>query len=148
VLSALGTVDPTSGRTHEAPPKSVGRFHPALGFRIEALRRLPRWIFPPQRYLRAISGIGPGRAGAIALPIIRAAHAARVLARVALAAAALPIAVLGRKLAARGRAKRSRAARSPARVAEQLREFRAFEVAYADRFALDRPESQSGSASS
>jgi Uncharacterised nucleotidyltransferase len=144
VLSALGSADPTNRRRREESPVLGERVHPALGFRIKALRRLPRWIFPPERYLRATSGIGLGRAGAIALPIIRAAHAARVLVRVALAVAALPVAVLGRRLAARSRAKRSRAARSPARVAEQLREFRAFEVAYAARFALDRSESQSG----
>ncbi len=144
VLSALGSADPANRRHSEESPMRGERVHPALGFRITTLRRLPGWIFPPQRYLRAISGIGPGRASAVAQWVTRAVHTARVLARTALAAAALPVALLGRRLAARSRAKRSRRARSPARVAEQLREFRTFEVAYADRFPPNRSESQSG----
>jgi hypothetical protein len=66
---------------------------------------------------------------------LRAVHAARVAIRAALGAAALPIAMLGRQLAKRRREQRMRAARSPVRVAELLRKFRAFETAYAERFA-------------
>ena len=141
VLAAVaGTVPASRHRRSEVSPQTGELVHPALGFRLGSFRRLPAWIFPPERHLRVVSGVGLGPAGTLTLLRIRAVHAARVVARASLAVALLPIAVLGRRLARRSREQRIRAARSPARVAELLRVFRKFEIAYAARFARGRSE--------
>jgi hypothetical protein len=139
-LSALETpaADRPRRRTTSLPSRQVA--DPSLDFRLGSLRRLPGWIVPPERYLRAAAGLGPGSAGFPTRVRFRVGHAARVLARIALAGAALPLAVAGRRLARSRRSKRMRASRSPARVAELLRKFSEFEIAYADRFALAPPE--------
>lgn len=126
-------------KTVSLPSRQVA--DPALDFRLGALRRLPAWIVPPERYLRAAAGLGPtGPAGVMTRVRFRVVHATRVLARIGLAGTALPLALLGRRLARPSRSKRIRASRSPARVAELLRKFSEFEIAYADRFALVRRE--------
>jgi len=135
VAAAVADAAPARrGRRSGGSPQAGELVHPALGFRTGSLRRLPGWVFPSERYLRASSGIGRAPVGALTLLRIRVAHAARVLTRAALALALLPAALLGRRLAQRSRERRIRAARTPARVAELLRKFREFEVAYAARF--------------
>jgi hypothetical protein len=141
VLARLGErVAPGGRRTIAAlPSRQVA--DPALDFRLGSLRRLPAWIVPPERYFRAAAGLGPTQSTGVMTRVRqRVSHGARVLARIALAAAALPLAIAGRRLAKPGRSKRMRAARSPARVAELLRKFSEFEIAYAERFAAVRRE--------
>jgi hypothetical protein len=135
VGAALAPPRPARRRRSGASPQAGEVIVPLLGFRLGTLRRLPRWMFPPERYLRAIAGIGVAPVGPLTRLRLRVVHAARVAFRAALGAAALPIAMLGRQLAKRRREQRMRAARSPVRVAELLRKFRAFETAYAERFA-------------
>jgi hypothetical protein len=141
VLSGLEPPAASGFRRRSASLPSRQVADPALDFRLGSLRRLPAWIAPPERYFRAVAGLGPAESAGVSTRLrLRIAHGARVLARIALAAAALPLAVAGRWLARRARSRRIRVSRSPARVAELLRKFSEFEIAYADRFAPGRRE--------
>jgi hypothetical protein len=85
---------------------------PAFGFRTSALRRLPRWIFPPAEYI--------ARRYRIERPHARAAmrvwHAALVLGRGALALYLFPAAWLGRFLVRRARLSRKEKALEPEHI--------------------------------
>lgn len=100
-----------------APGRGAGRApHAAVGFRLQALDRIPRWMFPGLAALRRRYARGEGR-GATAIALLAApAHAGWVALRVLIAALALPPALAARFLLATRRRRSREAALQPDRI--------------------------------
>lgn len=126
--------DPAPARSPvpEAAPAgglATERPHGALGFRLESLRGLPRWIWPPLGYLRRRHGLPAGIPGAVLAAGLRILHALGVTARVLAAAALFPAALAGRALLARGRRRARAAALAPDAVLDLVAGLRGRESA-------------------
>jgi hypothetical protein len=106
---------------------------PALDFRMTALARLPRWVFPPPRYFERRS---PWRVMGAGLTLQRGVHAVGVLVRVLVALGALPVAIVAGMLASPVRRRVRRHAREPERVLDLVVAARA--LARRREHALDR----------
>ncbi len=124
------------GRTR---PLASARSHPALDFRLDTLRLLPRWLVPPRRYIRAVAGIDrEGLLGSAFELAARVRHTGGVVARILAASCAFPVALIGRSLARSARARRRADANEPAAYFEFACDARKFESSFAERFGSSR----------
>jgi hypothetical protein len=125
VFAELERADQASGATTASPPPALRHDHgeaaaTGFDFRWSALRRLPRYVWPQRSY------VAKRYASAAFMPadLVRAGHAASVLARVALAGAALPVALGVRGLLAPWRRRRAKTAPPPEAVLDLVAQWR------------------------
>ena len=105
--------EPGAGAAAPASWSLSARPFGGLDFRLAALARLPRWIWPP---LEALGRKRRVSSRLLLLTILRPIHAAGVLLFVLLAAFVFPFACFGRFVAARGRRQAMKAALAPEKV--------------------------------
>ena len=87
-----------SGPRSVAPATAGHRPLPLLDFRWRSLGALPRWMFPPQSYLRRIhAGVSHPLLRALRMGLARVLQPLRVGARLASVVALAPLALLGRE---------------------------------------------------